>query len=172
MKKPTVIISIAEVVCGILESQQCHAFDTPNEAKDFITNNLNAESKELDTPIKADSGDINTLFKNVHEGNFSFSIGDHEYHIAFLKDKGEYNVTDDELVEALDAFCNSNRTGTDFLRVARRISDNMHRYCQNELWKFIKALIRTFASGRYDDRNATAHDQAGAITAFMDSNNC
>ena len=168
MKKASIIISMAEVTCGILESQQCHTFDTPAEAKAFILRNLEAESSELDTPLEKDSGDIMSMFRQVTEGNFSYTVGDHEYHIAFLKVPGEYNVSDDEMANTLEAFVNTGRSVRQYEKMAGNISLNMHRACQNELWRFVKAIIRAFANGRYDRRNETAHDQAELVAGFMD----
>lgn len=159
---------MAEVVCGVLESQQCHTFDTPAEAKAFILRNLEAESNELDTPLEKDSGDIASLSGRAMEGNFSYTIGDHEYHIAFLKTESEYTVHDDEMANTLEAFVNTGRSVRQYEEMAGNISLNMHRACQNELWRFVKAIVRAFANGRYDRRNETAHDQAELVAGFMD----
>lgn len=144
-----------------------HTFGSRAEAKDFILRNLEAESRELDTPLKSESGDIQDMW-NRDEGSFSYRIGDHVYHVHFLNEKGEYNVSDDELFAALDAYANSGRSGSEFERMAKRISVTMHRYVQNELWRFVKHVIHAFACGGSDTRNRTAQRQASAIQTFME----
>lgn len=104
-------------------------------------------------------------------GQTRFFIGPDTYAVVWQTIPAEYNVSDEEIYGALDAYCNSCRSPKDFQQMAEKISANMHRYCQNELWKLIKAIIRAFAQGRYDDRNKTAHHQAQDIETFMEENN-
>lgn len=168
MKKEQTIISWAEENSEGFDpdSLTVHEFGSRAETKDFIVNTLAAEAEELGACVRPLSGDVMDMWK-YKEGSFSFGIGDHTHYIHFLNIPGEYRVTDDEVVSALDSFCNSGRSGQDYRAVAERISTEMHRHCQNELWKFVKQLIRAFAGGRYDDRNAAAHDEASAIQGYI-----
>lgn len=168
MKKEHTIISWAEEIAGEFdpESLTIHESGSRAEAKDFIVKTLTAEAEKRGTYVHPLSGDVMDMWKQK-EGSFSYRIGSHIYHIRFLNVPGEYGVSDDEAVATLEAFCNSGRSGQDYRTVAERISAEMHRHCQNELWKFVKQLIRAFAGGRYDDRNATAHDEASAIQGYI-----
>ena len=47
----------------------------------------------------------------------------------------------------------------------------MHRYCQNEMWKLVKHIIGAIARGGWDDRNRSAHSQAEDIQTFMEEKN-
>ena len=172
MRKEQIIISITETSCGAIDAHQVHAFDSPADAKAFVHKKLDedlalARKSIPELEVKATGGDERAMW-NRDEGEYSFAISTHGYFIAFLRQPAEYNVTVDETVSCLDAFCNAGRTGTDYRRTAETISSTMHRYVQSELWKFAKCLIRAFASGRFDERNRTAHDQAQAIVTFMD----
>lgn len=170
MKEPQIIISILENTCGLVEGHQCHVFDTPAEAKQFILHNLEEESKELETPLKATSGTIMYMFNDsIREGNFGYAIGDHEYEIAFLKTKAEYKATEEEFFKTAEAFCNS--SSSDYTKAAMLIVQKMHRYVQSEFWKLIKRCIRSFAVALSDERNASAVRQASQLTEFMDENN-
>lgn len=168
MKKEQTIISWAEEIAGEFdpESLTIHESGSRAEAKDFIVNTLTAEAKELGTYVHPLSGDVMDMWKQK-EGSFSYRIGSHIYHIRFLNVPGEYGVSDDEAVATIEAFCNCCRSGEDYKRVAERISAEMHRHCQNELWKFVKQLIRAFAMGRYDERNETASNEAGAVHGYI-----
>ena len=172
MRKEQIIISVTETYLEGIEAHQVHAFPSPAEAKAFIHKKLDDDLAEArksvpELKVKATGGDEREMW-NRNEGEYSFAIGAQEYFIAFLRQPAEYGVTVDETVSCLDAFCNAGRTSSDFKRVAEHISDTMHRYVQSELWKFVKQLIRAFASGRFDERNQTAHNQAQAIVTFMD----
>lgn len=171
MKKASIIISRTETACGVFESQQCHCFDNPAGAKASVLRYLEDESHQLGIPSEKGSGDIMSLFGHDKEGNFSYTIGDHEFHFAFLRTDADYSVDDEELTRVLEAFCNTGRTGTDYLNAARTVSTKMHRYCQNELWKFVRKIIEAFADGPHDERNHTAWDQAGEIQEFILNNN-
>lgn len=109
--------------------------------------------------------------KKEGEGDWNLSGGPTTvfYHVSWQTISGEYNVTDDEVYQYLDAFVNSSRRASDYKAMAQRITESMHRYCQNELWKFVKEIITAFAQGGFDDRNKTAHRQAGDILEFMET---
>lgn len=176
MKKNQIIISITELSCGAFDAQQIHTFEEPHQAKTFIDDKLKEDlelaRKSIETlELKAIEGNIRDMWNSAREGSFSYAIGNHEYKISYLKVSGDHSVSDEEIVSALDGFVNSGRSNYDYKKVAEEISMNMHRYCQNELWKFVKQIIRAFASGAYDDRNKTAHNQAQNIEAFMEENN-
>lgn len=104
-------------------------------------------------------------------GEQGFDILANHYHIAWLKIDGCSSVTNEEVQSALDGFVNSGRTKTEYAQVAESISRNMHRYCQNELWKFIKEIIKAFAHGPYDERNKTAANQALELQGFIENSN-
>lgn len=172
MRKEQTIIGWAEENCEGLDehSLQVSTFDSRAEAQDYIIRNLNEESKELDTPLEEESGSVKDLWRSK-EGTFSYRVGDHVYHISFLNVGAEYKVSDDEVFSALDAYANSNRSHLDYSGLAARISASMHRYVQNELWKFVKHLIRAFAAGGSDERNRTASRQAALLAKYMDKQN-
>ena len=174
MKKNQIIIGITDISCGEFDGQQVFEFEEPRQAWDHINERLKedlviAKRTYPELEIVATQGSYRQMWDKP-EGNFAFSIGSHEYQIAFLKVSGESRVGDDEMVRALEGFTNSSRTGTDYKRVAESAVLNIHRYCQSQLWRFIKKLIEAIAKGGYDDRNRTAHDEAGDILEFMQLN--
>lgn len=172
MKEPKIIISYVEFSNGELEGNSCHQFDGPSQAKEFILRNLEAESTELETPLRKGQGDIQNMFRSsIREGNFSYTVGDHEYHISFYKTDGEYSVSDDELIKTLEAYCNTGRSAGDYREAAGKLTRTMHRYVQSQLWKLIKALIRAFSTMNVDERNKTAAQQAAELAAAMEINN-
>jgi len=173
MRKELIIVSSCEETSEGFdnESLSVNTFETAHDAKTLILNTLKEESSELNDKLIKDSGDITDLFSSRKEGYFSYRIGDHYYHFKWMKASADYNVTEDEMYETLEAYCNSSRDHSEYMRLAERISVNMHRYVQNQLWKLIKHIIRTFAMGRYDERNKVAHDQAEAIVTFMNKDN-
>ena len=168
MRKEQTIISWAETTPDGFDpdSHDVNEFGSRAEAKDFIVKTLAAKAEAIGTHVRPLSGDIMDMW-NRKEGSFSFGVGDHTCHVHFLNVPGEYHITDDEIFSALDAFCNSGRSEKNFRDVAERITAEMHRHCQNELWKFVKHLIRAFSMGRFDERNAVAHDEASAIQGYI-----
>lgn len=104
-------------------------------------------------------------------GEQDFDILANHYHVAWLNIDGCSSVTNEEIQSALDGFVNSGRTKTEYAQVAESISRNMHRYCQNELWKFVKEIIRAFAHGPHDERNKTAANQALELQGFIENSN-
>lgn len=104
-------------------------------------------------------------------GEQDFDILANHYHVAWLNIDGCSSVTNEEMQSALDGFVNSGRTTTEYAQVAESISLNMHRYCQNELWKFVKEIIKAFALGPHDERNKTAADQALQLQGFIENSN-
>lgn len=172
MRKAQTIISSCEETAEGFDPRSLHTavYGSPAEAKHTILNTLAEESRELREEYREESGDIADMFSpRWTEGSFSYRVGEHVFHYRWTNIAGEYKVTDDEVVAALDAFANSGRTGSDFAAVARRISTEMHRYCQKELWKFVKALIRAFAEGGYDERNRTARNQARILESVIET---
>lgn len=102
------------------------------------------------------------------EGTLRLSIGSETVHITFKADSGEYGVSDDEMIRTLEGFVNSSRSNGSYKEVADQIPHRLHRYCQNELWKFIKKIIASLASAGYDTRNRSAHEQAELTQAFLE----
>lgn len=103
-------------------------------------------------------------------GEQGFDILANHYHIAWLNIEGCSSVSNEEMQSALDGFVNSSRTASEYAQVAESISKTMHRYCQNELWKFVKEIIKAFAHGPHDDRNKTAANQALELQGFIENN--
>lgn len=172
MKKPQTILTLTEIVSGIIEYSSTEIYESPAEAKRSILSYIENEGKELHNEPRLTSGRLDDLFStNQTKGTISYEVGEHEYLFTWCKTPGEYNVTNEELVSVLEAFCNTSRTLSDFEYVATLISQKMHRYCQNELWKFVKAIIRVFANANFDKRNKVAHDQAWDIMEYMENNN-
>lgn len=172
MRNKQVIISIAELNGGALESQTIRTFEEEYQAKDFIENKLkdalaNARETSGDLEILPVDGNIRDMWNSAPEGSFSYAIGGRGYKVSYLKIPAEYSVSDKETVTVLDAFVNSSRTVADYKRVAESISQDMHRHCQNELWKFVKQVIRAFSMGHSDERNAVAHEEAGAVHGYV-----
>ena len=172
MKENQTILSLATTSCGQHDGQQVHCFGSPAEALRFIEDHLREElalARKHHPSLTADvtEGDPRTVLTRK-EGSFSYAIGTNGYHFAFLNTAPEYAVTDDEAVAVLGAFVNTGRTQADYDRVAQRISAEVHRHTQNELWRFVKALVRAFASGGHDRRNQTAWAQSCAIAEDMD----
>lgn len=173
MKKNQIIICITELSSGEFDAQQIFEFEAPYQAWNHINEKLKNDLAigrksipELD--IVFSEGNYKDMWTKP-EGNFAISIGTHDYKVAFLNVYGESRVGDDEMVRALEGFTNSSRTGTDYKNVAESAVLNIHRYCQSQLWRFIKKLIEAIAKGGYDDRNRTAHDEAGDILEFMET---
>lgn len=173
MKKNQIIICITELSCGEFDCQQVSEFEAPYQAWNHIESKLKEDLElgrksipELD--IVPTEG-THRMMWDKKEGNFAFAIGSHDYKIAFLNVYGESRVSDEEMVRALEGFTNSSRTGTDYKNVAETATRTIHRYCQSQLWRFIKKLIEAIAKGGFDDRNRTAHDEAGDILEFMET---
>lgn len=174
MNNPKTILTLTEIVEGIVEYSQTEVLDSPGAARESVQSYIEREEAELGMNAHLMKGSTMDLFQQPaggRRGTILFSMGGHEYLFTWYNMPGEYKVTDDEFVSVLESFCNSSRSNADFQKVAETISTKMHRYCQNELWKFIKAIIRVFATARYDERNKTAHTQAGDILEFMETNN-
>jgi hypothetical protein len=127
---------------------------------------INAECG-AELPILLEEGAWTDLFSKK-EGTLRLSIGAETVHITFKADSGEYGVSDDEMIRALDGFVNSSRSGGSYKEVADQIPQRLHRYCQNELWKFVKKIIASLAAAGYDTRNRSAHEQAALTQAFLE----
>lgn len=178
MKEPITIISMSQLNCNQPDGETIRTFTNPNEACRYVTEYL---QKELDI-LKKTSGTTDICIKmkensctdmlnhraTSKEGTFAYTIGTNEYRFAYLTIPGEYEVSDHELLLTLEAYLNTGRSSTEYRDFAKKMSEEMHRYLQNNLWKLIKNLIWQFANGRYDERNQTAHDQAADILVFMD----
>lgn len=155
-------------------------FPEPYLAKEHLDAYLLAEKKLLaerqgwkpeELPLIPAEQSVRRRIIDEQCGNQTFNILANRYDISWRTIPAEYNVSDDELFDCLQAYVNSSRGASHYKAMAERIADTMHRYCQNELWKFVKALINAFAAANYDDRNKTAHTQAGDLSAYMDINN-
>lgn len=174
MRNNQTIISITELYCGQFYCQHIHVFEAPYMAKNVIEKMVKEDLQRAQASIPGltliEEGTPMDMW-NKKEGAFCYTIGTKEYKIVFYNITGESHVSDKEVVEALDGFVNSSRSALDYKKVAETISQEMHRYCQNELWKFIKKIIEAFAGARYDKRNETAHNQAERVLQFMEKEN-
>lgn len=176
MKEKQIILSIVILQDGKIKDQVIETFDAEYKTKEFIDGLLTGELESLKRSsghdglyIRIAEGNIRDLW-DKREGTLTYVLADREYHVRFVVKPAIYSVTDDEVVTVLDSFANSGRSPYVYQDVAKKISVNMHRYCQNELWKFVKAIIRAFAEGRCDERNAVAKEQATAVQDFISSN--
>lgn len=170
----------AEQKPGRNGSTGIHTFAEPHLAKEYLDNYLLAEKMLIAERLGKKPEDIllipaeQTVRRRIVEeqsGEQTFNILANRYDISWRTLPAQYNVSDEEFKSTLDAYVNSNRGVSDYQKMAEDISATMHRYCQNELWKFVKALIRAFAQGRWDERNKTAHDQAADLAAFLEAEN-
>ncbi len=80
-----------------------------------------------------------------------------------------YHVSDKELVSTLEAYCNTGRGTAAYRQAAETISTGTHRAIQSEIWQLVKEVIRAFATGRYDQRNASAHHQAELLQSVLET---
>lgn len=184
MKENMTILAVTRIEKNTVTTT-INTYKAPHLAKEFLEAYFELQRVELknkygfefgltnETPAGKEPVTLRDIVtKKEGEGDWKLSGGQFTtvYHVCWKTIPGEYNVTDDEVYQCLDAFVNSSRGASDYKAMAQRISESMHRYCQNELWKFVKALIGHFAEGRYDERNKTAHTQAGDIYEFMKEN--
>ena len=179
MRQNQTILTITKIVPAGKPTSTILSFKEPHEAKAhldafFITEKENLAAS-IDTltdnvPLIPSEDHIRRKIITEREGQQDFDILANHYHIAWLTIYGDSHVTNEEVCKCLEGFVNSGRTASEYLEVAESISLNMHRYCQNELWKFIKSIIKVFATGRHDDRNKTATDQALEIQTFIENN--
>lgn len=180
MHEKQTILTITKIEPANKPATTILTFKEKHLARQHLKEYFIAEKKILAKLIGADPNTI-LLFpmeKTCHQriisqqsGEQSFYILANHYHIAWLNIEAAYNVTNEEVQAVLDAFVNSNRSTAEYKAVAKNISATMHRYCQNELWKFIKALIEAFALGGHDVRNKTAANQALELQNVIENNN-
>lgn len=172
MREKKIILSFYEETPDGVEpsSLGCECFAEPHEAKAFIERNMRAEAEDLMEKAILESGDPTRMWIPGN-GQLRYKIGDHLYVYAWRHIPGDGNVTDDELISVLESYVNSNRSHKEYETVARRMVTEMHRYCQNELWKLVKHIIGAIAAGEWDDRNRTARSQAADIQAFIEEKN-
>ena len=170
MKKQRIIISVTELSCGAFDAQHIHSFEKPGEAKSFIKDYLFKEAAAMgeSTPNELSSTSFLERLWYDKEGSATVDLGTNRYVIGWLKEPADGRVTDDETVEVLESFVNSSRTRADYDKVAALVTERMHRYCINELWKFVKSLVKAFSVMRYDERNQTAHDEAASVQYYME----
>ena len=152
---------------------QLVVYQDANAAKIDILKTLRIEAHELDAenyePEKESAMQefLKKMFASSGTASVETGWHEHSYELSFRIIPAEYRVSDDEFYLAMDAYCNSSRSATDFKNMAERIATNMHRYCQSELWKFFKKVVSAFASHSYDERNETAHNEAQNIDMLL-----
>jgi len=172
MREKKIILSFYEETPDGVEpsSLGCECFAEPHEAKAFIERNMRAEADDLKEKAILESGDPMRMWE-PGRGKLEYKIGDHRYVYAWNHIGGDGSVPDDELVNVLENYVNSNRSHKEYDAVAKRMVAEMHRYCQNEMWKLVKHIIGAIARGGWDDRNRSAHSQAEDIQTFMEEKN-
>lgn len=164
MRPAQIILSIVAVFENKIIKHEVKSFPTPKEAYEYI-NKVLPEEFQWWKP---------EYFKEIYLkkfGEYEFCGYQTTINIKWETDCGEYAISDKEFREACESFVNSSRCPSDYRKVADDIVTNMHRHLQSEFWKFVKHFIHALAQGRYDDRNKTAHSQAGDIAEFMELNN-
>lgn len=178
MRDNQTILTITKIVPAGKPTTTILTFKEPHLAKEHLEAYFTAEKTILAEKIEAAPEAIhiipgeNTYRQRIitqQSGEQGFDILANHYHVAWLNIHGCSYVTSEEMQSALDGFVNSSRTKTEYAQVAESISQNMHRYCQNELWKFVKEIIRAFAHGPRDDRNKTAANQALELQGFIEN---
>lgn len=179
MRDNQTILTITKIVPGNKPTTSILTFPEAHLAKQHLEAYFTAEKTILAEKLNANTETVfiipaeNTYRQRIitqQSGEQGFDILANHYHVAWLKIEGCSSVTNEEVQSALEGFVNSSRTRTEYAQVAESISKNMHRYCQNELWKFIKEIIRAFALGPHDDRNKTAANQALELQGFIENN--
>lgn len=174
MKKSIFILSESVLSQGNIVKHTTREFPSPAMAKQYISSTLLEEKskasasgsvQEIETLGETD---IQSMFGQALEGTFSYKIGPVLYHYSFLKTQSEYEVSDEEILNTLEAFCNTGRTGESYRKAAEQISNNMHRYVQTQLWRFVKEIIRAFAQMRTDLRNKNTANEAADIAQYME----
>lgn len=180
MRNNQTILTITKIVPDNKPTTTILTFPEAHLAKQHLETLFTAEKTILAEKLNTNTESIfvipaeNTYRQRIitqQSGEQGFDILANHYHVAWLNIDGCSSVTNEEMQSALDGFVNSNRTKTEYAQVAESISRSMHRYCQNELWRFVKAIIKAFAAGQFDDRNRVAHDQAEKINEFMEKEN-
>ena len=169
MKKEQIIISMSRENADGFDGLTSNVYPSPSDTRQGILDMLRPDEEHCGAQAVLRSGDPGDIFRRK-EGVLEYTLGDIVFHFHFLKTDAEYKVSDDEFFSALEGYANSNRSQKDFADMAARISGTMHRYIQNELWKFVRQIIRAFAFGRCDQRNRTAMNQALEIQTFIDNN--
>jgi hypothetical protein len=180
MRENQTILTITKIVPAGKPTTTILSFKEPHEAKTHLDAFFIAEKEALaagidtltdNVPLIPSEDHIRRKIITEREGQQDFDILANHYHVAWLNIDGCSSVTNEEMQSALDGFVNSGRTKTEYAQVAESISRNMHRYCQNELWKFVKEIIRAFALGPHDERNKTAANQALELQGFIENSN-
>jgi len=170
MKKQRIIISVTELSCGAFDAQHIHSFEEPGEAKSFIKGYLFKEAAAMgeSTPNELSSTSFLERLWYDKEGSATVDLGTNRYVIGWLSEPADGHVSDEEVIEVLESFVNSGRARGNYDAVAQQSTVVMHRYCINELWKFVKSLVKAFSVMRFDERNQTAHDEAASVQYYME----
>ncbi len=172
MQNEITIVSFHETYTGDAGSHTINTFTERRNAKDFILNNLEDTDEYHKEILKKEvSKKLQGSLMLGKDDRISYVDGDHEYSITWDFVHSDGQVTDDETVRVLESFVNSNRCIANYRKVAEQITTCMHRYCQNELYKFIAVILRQMAVCNYDERNALMHNRAEKIVEFMDKYN-
>lgn len=183
MQKKLILLTVVLPVTNpemVRNTEMAHTFfnttvhDTPAGACAAVTKLFEKERIKLSTEQKEeffspdnepfDLKDIYTKNKGYFWAAFNGLI----YRFQFVTIEAEYSADANEVYSALDGYLNSTRGGTEYKKLSELIVRNMHRYVQSNLWKFIKHLIRAIAEGGYDERNETAHTEAGQVKDFLE----
>lgn len=179
MRNTQTILSITKIEPAHKPRTSLLTFKQAHEAKAHLDAYFTSEKQHLAKQIEASADAVplipkeNTYRQRIitqQSGEQSFDILANHYHVAWLKIEGDHHVNDEELQSCLDGYVNSCRTASEYATIAESITKTMHRYCQNELWKLVKAIIKAFAHGGHDNRNKTAANQALELQTFIENN--
>ncbi len=178
MKEEKIILSCVETEDGKMAGAKhtCREFPSAPFVKSAIAADMAAyaagiPATEPVVEVEQLEGDLNDLFLSKNkEGTLAFKFGKRVFYYAFKKIPGEYHVSDDEMVQVIEAFCNTSRCRTEYEKAAALITTKMHRYVQGEFWRFVKCIIRAFSTARSDERNKRAVNEAAEIATYMENN--
>lgn len=170
MKQQRTILTVIEFKDGQYVRQHIRSFEERFQVKNYIKEFLGAEADALGTnvPDEVAARDFaGALWGKDPAGEIRVEIGRHAYVFAFLHEPGSYQVSNEEVVSVLESFVNSNHSVSTYASVADTIAVEMHRYLQNELWRFVRCLIAAFAMMRSDERNRIAQREAAEVFDFI-----
>ena len=167
------IIAVCIINCTY-DKKEILICNSPAEALSAIIDWLDADL-QLHTGKEKIASEDNTLkFESLRalfdkkEGKILYEPRGGTYSISFKVRMPEANISSEEMFSFLDHYCNYRPSTSNYRETAKAISETMHRAVQNELWRFLKEIIRAIASGRYDERNALAHRQCEKIVTLLD----
>ena len=169
MNKEITIVSFHESYpadngCHLIEK-----FENRKDAMKYLLQDLQDENEELKNNLKYR---LQSTLMFGKPGRYEYTIGDHEYSVAWSFIQPSSHVTNEELTQTLEDYVNDSGKGkTAYEKASEMITTKVHRYCQNEIYKLISCIIRAMAKCPYDDRNVLMHNRAHMIAKYMDEYN-